>query len=217
MRLESLRPTHLRPHGLGVELEGLALADLHPPQEVVEAYHQVTMAMEKRDERVNQAQRDAMTSEREQEAKSLAITRKAEADALDKVRHAEAARDAFLARVRARDGLSWNQELALLGDAVREDWNDPQPDPDERLNNAIRYYQERRAEAVARQQALTDFRLYWEALASALSDREKVVIDAENVPGRRHLWLIPGDAMPFPWPGMFGPGMMPPRDSREGP
>ena len=52
------------PHGLGVDLEGLSLADLHPPQEVVESYHEVTTAMEKRDELINQAQRDALSNER---------------------------------------------------------------------------------------------------------------------------------------------------------
>ena len=57
---------------------------------------------------------------------------------------------------------------------------------------------------------LTDFRLYWEALASALAGRDKVVIDAENVPGRRRLWLTP--LQPFPFPAA-----MTPRDPREGP
>ena len=204
------------PHGLGVELEGLSLADLHPPQEVVEAYHQVTMAMEKRDERINQAQRDALTAEREQEARSLATVRKAEADALDKVRRAEAMRDAVTARVRARKALAWDQEWALLRDAVLQDWNDPRPDDEERARDAARHYKERRAEAVTRQAALTDFRLYWEALASALSEREKVVIDAENVPGRRHLWLMPSEGFPFPWPAMMTP-RAPLREEREGP
>ena len=51
------------------------------------------------------------------------------------------------------------------------------------------------------QAALTDFRLYWEALATALTDRDKVIIDAENVPGRRHLWLMPRMPM-FRVPGM---------------
>lgn len=174
------------------------------------------MAMEKRDERINQATAEALSREREQEAKSLETTRKAEADALDKVRRAEATRDAVTARVRARDVLSWDQEWALFRDAVLEAWDDRRPDEDERLRDAIRHYQERRDEAVARQKALTDFRLYWEALATALSDREKVVIDAEDVPGRRHLWLTPADGLPFAWPGMFGPGAAP-RDSREGP
>jgi Cu+-exporting ATPase len=201
------------PHGLGVELVGLSLADLHPPQEVVESYHQVTMAMEKRDELVNQAQRDALSNERQQEAKSLETTRKAEAEKIDKVRRAEAMRDAVKARVRGRSALGADQEWELLRDALREAWNDSPPDAEERIRKAARHYKERRAEAVTMHAALTDFRLYWEALASALSDREKVVIDAENVPGRRHLWLMPGDAMPYPWPGMFGPA----NGQREGP
>ena len=33
------------------------------------------------------------------------------------------------------------------------------------------------------QAALTDFRLYWDALARALAGREKVIIDADKVPG----------------------------------
>ena len=170
---------------LGVRLEGLSLADLHPPQEVVEAYHQVTTAMEKRDERVNQATSEALSQERKQEANSLQTVRKAEAAALDEVRRAEAARDAVTARITARKALAWDQEWDLLRGAVVEAWNEQNSD------NAERHYRERRADAVARQVALTDFRLYWEALARALTDREKVIIDADNVPGRRHLWLTP--------------------------
>ena len=198
--------------GLGVRLEGVSLADLHPPQEVVGAYHQVTMAMEKSDERVNQATADALGRERAEEANKTAAIRKAEAEALDKVRRAEATRDAVLARVQARKALAWDQEWALFRDAVQEAWNDPLPDEDERLRRAERHYTERRSEAVARQALLTDFRLYWEALASALADREKVVIDAENVPGRRRLWLTPLQPFPFAWPA--GPA---PVESREGP
>jgi P-type Cu+ transporter len=170
---------------LGVRLEGLSLADLHPPQEVVEAYHQVTTAMEKRDERVNQAASEALSQERKQEANSLQTVRRAEAAALDKVRRVEASRDAVTARVHARKALAWDQEWDLLRGALLEAWNDPLPD------EAERRYRERRADAVARQAVLTDFRLYWEALATALTDREKVIIDADNVPGRRHLWLTP--------------------------
>ena len=99
---------------LGVRLEGLSLTDLHPPQEVVEAYHQVTTAMEKRDERVNQATSAALSRERKQEAESLQTVRVAEAAALEKVRRAEAMRDAVTARVRARKALAWDQEWDLL-------------------------------------------------------------------------------------------------------
>jgi len=151
----------------------------------VEAYHQVTTAMEKRDERVNQATSEALSRERKQEAESLQTVRKAEAAALDKVRRAEAARDAVTARVCARRGLAWDQEWDLLRGAILEALND---EPAEEVE---RHYRERRADAVTRQVVLTDFRLYWEALSSALTDREKVIIDADSVPGRRHLWLTP--------------------------
>ena len=113
----------------------------------------------------------------------------AEAAALDKVRRAEAMRDAVTARVHARKALTWDQEWDLLRGALLEALNSPYSD------EAERHYRERRANAMARQAVLTDFRLYWQALSSALSDREKVIIDAENVPGRRHLWLTP-----FPLP-----------------
>jgi Cu+-exporting ATPase len=174
---------------LGVRLEGLSVADLHPPQEVVEAYHQVTTAMEKRDERVNQATSEALSRERKQESESLQTVRRAEAAVLDKVRRAKATRDAVTARIGARRALAWNQEWDLLRSAALETWRDA---PAEEVE---RHYRERRAAAVGRQAMLTDFRLYWEALSSALMDREKVIIDAENVPGRRHLWLTP-----FPLP-----------------
>jgi Cu+-exporting ATPase len=202
------------PHGLGVRLEGLSLADLHPPQEVVEAYHQVTMAMEERDQKINKAQAEALAQEREQEAKSLQTVRQAEAARFEKVKRAEAQRDAVAARVRARTQLGWDQEWALARDACLEILADPRTD-DEAPGEAARRYRDRRAEAVARQAALTDFRLYWEALASALADRDKVVVDADNVPGRRHLWLTPFEPFPFPFPAMGAPGQ--PRDPREGP
>lgn len=42
----------------------------------------------------------------------------------------------------------------------------------------------------------------------ALAGRDKVVIDAENVPGRRRLWLTPLQPFPFPAAAM---------NPREGP
>jgi Cu+-exporting ATPase len=205
---------------LGVRLEGLSLADLHPPQEVVEAYHQVTMAMEERDRLVNKAEAEALEREREQEAKSLQTVRRAEAEALEKVRKAEARRDAVAARVRARTSLAWDQEWPLFRDAALEILADPRPAGGDHHHDAEQHYRERRAAAMARQAALTDFRLYWDALASALTGREKVIIDAENVPGRRHLWLTPFEPLPFPFPGMGPPErstLTQPRDPREGP
>ena len=61
-----------------------------------------------------------------------------------------------------------------------------------------------------KQQAdLTDFRLYWEMLATTLAGREKVIIDAEQVPGRRHLFLMPLEPFRMMLPAM------PPRRGEE--
>ena len=124
--------------GLGVRLEGVSLADLHPPQEVVEAYHQVTMAMEKSDERVNQATADALGRERDGGG---------EKDGDDPQgggggpgQGAAGGGDA-----RRRDGAGPRPQgvgvgpgRALLRDAVLEAWNDPLPDEDERARRAAR-------------------------------------------------------------------------------
>ena len=104
------------------------------------------MAMEKRDERVNQATSEALSRERKQEAESLQTVRKAEAAALDKVRRAEAARDAVTARVRARKALAWDQEWDLLRGAVLEIWNDAPA-----TNVTERHYGNAGPNAVARQ------------------------------------------------------------------
>ena len=51
---------------------------------------------------------------------------------------------------------------------------------------------------LAPQAVLTDFRLYWERLGDALAGRDKIIIDADKVPGRRHLWLAPFDPPRLP-------------------
>jgi regulator of protease activity HflC (stomatin/prohibitin superfamily) len=195
------------PRGLGLRIEGLALHDLHPPQEVVEAYHEVSKAMETRDRRVNLAAAAALARERVQQGDSLRLKRQAAAEAEAKVLLAEAHRDAFHARQASRTQLSLAEEASLLLDAVNDLAAGRSPE------TTARDYRRRRAEAQARQAQVNDFRLYWDALAAALTGREKVVVDADKVPGRRHLWLVPLDWLrgPAPLPAM------PERDRRGAP
>jgi Cu+-exporting ATPase len=176
------------PHGLGVTIDGVALHDVHPPQEVVPAYHDVTRAMEKRDQAVNEARAAALARERKQEADSLKIVRDAEAGKFAKVESAGAQQAAFLARYEARKRLPLKEEGRLLLGALDATLRDKPPEVVERD------YLESRAEAQKQQAALSDFRMYWETLAAALNGREKVIIDAEKVPGRRHLFLVPLDS-----------------------
>jgi Cu+-exporting ATPase len=171
--------------GLGVRLEGLSLHDLHPPQEVVLAYHKVTEAMEARDERVNLARATALAAEREQLAKSRQTVLQAEAAKEQTVRLAEARLEEFRARYRARTELPAAVEMRLAGDTAWAVANG------QVSAIAIEDYRQRRGELLAMQAALTDFRLYWQRLGDALAGREKVIVDADKIPGRRHLWLAP--------------------------
>src|SRR5262249_58861548 len=49
----------LDPGGMGVAVEGLTVHDLHPPAEVVSAYHDVARAIQVRDQQVNKAEAQA--------------------------------------------------------------------------------------------------------------------------------------------------------------
>jgi regulator of protease activity HflC (stomatin/prohibitin superfamily) len=188
---------------LGIRLEGVSLHDLHPPREVVQAYHEVTRAMERRDREVNQARADRTRRVRDQEAKSLEVIRLAEAERYEKVRLAAARKAEFLLRERARARLSWRDEAELFWQAVGE-LERGRPAREVRAE-----YQEARRERVARQVALTDFRAYWDAMTQALAGRPKVLVDTDRLPGRRSLWLAPFEPPTMPAVG--------PRGRRTGP
>ena len=197
------RSRELGTDGLGIHVEGFSLHDLHPPTEVVESYHTVTKAMEERDQRVNEAQARVLREERDQEALGLQTVRKAEAARQEKIALAQARLDAFKARYDQRSRLTLDDEKRLLTDALVLLSRGRNP------LSVASDYQQRRREALARQEALTDFRLYWDMLASALTGRDKVILDAENVPGRRHLWMIPFD------PPRLPPSTLPPRRGED--
>jgi Cu+-exporting ATPase len=180
--------------GMGIELEGLALHDLHPPQEVVNAYHDVTRAMEQRDRRINDAEAERLRQERAQMAATTAEIRVAQAARVQTVQMAQAQQAAFLARHQARSTLPWREEWRLFCQAGQGVLRGRPP-----LVLAGDYLQ-RRKRALARQALLTDFRLYWDALAEALSQRDKIFIDADKVPGRRTLWLMPPEPFRFLMP-----------------
>ena len=117
-------------------------------------------------------------------------------------------------RYRARTQLSAAREWELLRDALAAVLSGTNSD------EVVREYQRRRGEALANQVALTDFRRYWDDIGEALAGREKIVIDADKVPGRRHLWLLPTEPFGFPFPAMAPADRGPrraPRDERSEP
>src|SRR5205823_12925552 len=75
---------------LGIQLDGFSLHDLHPPQEVVLSYYEVTRAMELRDRLVNQAQADALRSVRNADAEKTSVVLRAQAAKEEAVRQAAA-------------------------------------------------------------------------------------------------------------------------------
>ncbi len=48
------------------------------------------------------------------------------------------------------------------------------------------------------QAVLTDFRIYWDTLGSALMGRDLVLIDADNIKGQRSLFLFDPDQFRVP-------------------
>jgi regulator of protease activity HflC (stomatin/prohibitin superfamily) len=198
------RVTEYGGRGLGIDLRGLDLHDLHPPQDVVADYHKVTQAMEKHDELINQGEEKVLRDEREQQAKGLKQVREAEAESRKTVLLARASAEAFAARRAARTRLGLAEEWRLF----RTAWQ--QVGEGRPAGEAGTEYLRRRDEALARQALLTDFRLYWEALASALAGRDKILIDADKVPGRRNLWLVPFGPFGLPLPGAMPPRTQPP-------
>jgi hypothetical protein len=181
---------------------------LHPPPEVVEDYYRVTMAMEARDRQINEAQAEKLRvyedekripGTRAARMKENRILSQAEADFRQRVRQAEAARAQFLARLQSRDRLSSHDEWQLLHDAVNAVVGGQE------VAAAYRDYERRRQQRIAGQKSLTDFRLFWDALGEALAGREKVVIDSDKVPGRRHLLLFDPDQLRAPAPILVPP------------
>jgi regulator of protease activity HflC (stomatin/prohibitin superfamily) len=189
---------------LGIRLEGLSLHDVHPPQEVVEWYHAVTQAMQARDRQVNEAKAEALRATVDPAGKARTrpaalvkaqqIKRQARVGAHETVTTAEAAQAAFLARQAVRSHLSAHTEWRLLKDAFWAVWRGQPPVA------AYENYERHRQALLALQTALTDFRLYWDALAQALVGHEKVIIDADRVPGRRHLLLVDPEQFRYPFP-----------------
>jgi Cu+-exporting ATPase len=182
------------PYGLGVAFDSLSLKDLHPPGEVVQAYYDVAKAMEGHNQAINRAQASKERKLRAAEAESQRIVLRAGSARTEKIKQAEADQVTFLSRSRARKELSFPTELSLCMDAIDAVFGGESPE------QADADYRRRRQALIGLQGTLTDFRLFWEALAQALSGRDLVLIDADKVAGRRHLLLLDPDQFRVPVP-----------------
>jgi Cu+-exporting ATPase len=193
------------PEGLGVRLDSLALHDLHPPPEVVDAYHQVAVSMEKRDKRVNEASAAVIRSLAEQYGLSLQTLRKAEGQRYELENLAQARKDAFVSRARARGTLSPKWELRLLLDALAA--SDQGQDPEK----VARTWRISRQALIGQQELLTDYRLTSDAVADSVGSRDRMFLDGLSLPSWLQLWMVLGEQRRTLLPGLDGGGEMLPR------
>jgi P-type Cu+ transporter len=177
--------------GLGVKLEGITVHDLHPPQDVVAAYHAVAEAIQKRDRTVNEATAEASRVVSRAADEKVRVVAVANADAFKKVADATATRDVFDRWKAARTTLTPDEEKWANGDSAKRD----------QLLGVKRF--------------LTELRLSLEASVAALKGRDKILIDADKLPGTRKLFLLDPDLMPKTPPLAFPRGG--PADQRDPP
>ncbi len=183
------------PGGLGVRIDGLTIHDLHPPQEVVAAYHAVADAIQKRDTVVNNATSEAARTNSRANDDGLRTVRSAEAEAHRRTAEATATRDVMLGWQAARNSLTPEDDAKLnaeLEDRVKRG--------QDRAVVAAEI-QTRRQQLIAARRSLTDFRLGLAAITAVLKTRDKILIDADKLPGTRKLYLIDPDLMPRVQPG----------------
>jgi Cu+-exporting ATPase len=197
------RLAEVAPEGLGIELQGLTIHDLHPPQEVVKSYHEVAEAIQRRDKTINEAEADATRTKRRAEEEALRTVRQAEADATRKIAEATAARDAFLAWAKARSTLPPEEEAKLAAElqsrvAAGQD-----------RAAVTKELDDRRQALLASRRFLTDLRLSLDAVVQVLRGRDKILIDAADIPGKRHLLLMDPETPRLP------PNVLTPRGPAE--
>ena len=172
-----IRLHDLAPEGIGVALDGLTVHDLHPPAEVVAAYHDVARAIQARDQQVNRAEAQATQLRAQAAEEALRELADGEAAAAERLESAKAGRDAFLV---------WHKLRSELPPGETSQY------PDEASRQA----------ALERRKRLTESRLAWEVLVEVLRGRDKVIVDADAPKGRRHLYLVDPE---FLKPTLIGP------------
>ena len=191
-RMFAVRLNSAAPDGLGIRIGGLTIHDLHPPTDVVASYHAVAEAIQKRDKAKLDAEAEAsrMVSRAEDDARKQ--LGQANSDAQQKLAEATALRDVFLAWHNTRNMLTPDEEKLVANDAAK------------------------REQTLMARRSLTDLRLTLDALASVLRTRNKILVDADKLPGMRKLFLIDPDLMPkAPLPLAFPRGTNP--DQRDQP
>jgi hypothetical protein len=164
-----LRQRVAETHPLGISLQSITLQDLHPPQEVVEAYYAVTRALSQKDRLVGEARRERETTISLEEVARHRLLAVAQGEFHAATARTEAERDAFLS-------LAGTQRAAWLHGLVL-----PIPGAAEPLSTLVMLWNvERAGDRLALPRQLTEFRLQMEAAEQVLAGRAKVLHDPQT-------------------------------------
>jgi len=189
--------------GLGMRLDGLTIHDLHPPQDVVAAYHAVADAIQKKEKTINEAATEASRVRARAVEEATRVVTAAEAEQHRKVKEAEAARDVIVFWQTMRTTLPPEEEAKLTAEI------ETRVTAGQDRAVASKEIADRRQRMIDARRFLTDFRLGLDATTAALRTRDKILIDADKLPGTRKLFLMDPDLFPRTPPLAF------PRDQRE--
>ncbi len=190
------------PDGTGIAVDGLALHDLHPPPEVVGSYHAVAKAIQERDRVVNEAEADSLRLRRRAQEEADLTLKRAEAEAHARREAALADREAFLAWHAVRSRLLPEEDAAMAAEREQRVRKGESP------GVVDKELADRREHMLAERRFLIENRLTVQAVVDVLRQRDKVLIDSDQAPGRRHLFLVEPDLLRMP-------SFLPPRPDKE--
>jgi regulator of protease activity HflC (stomatin/prohibitin superfamily) len=194
---------------LGIQIDGLALVDLHPPVDTVRSFHDVARAEQFREKQIQDAEATAIYTVRRSEANALRIVNQAKSESLDKISQAMVNRDFFLAWHRARTELPLKARSTLIFESALLTLFGGK----EMAANAYTEYQRRYREEMDIHRFLIDTRLILAVVAQSLKGRPKILIDADKVKIRRHILRVDPDLLRLPVPA-FPPDRLPNRSTR---
>jgi Cu+-exporting ATPase len=174
----------LVPGGPGIALDGFTLHDLHPPPEVVSSYHAVAKAIQERDRLINDAAGDAIRTRRRAEEEALRVVSRSHSVKHQQIADAKALADAFLAWHRVRMQLTEEEEAALAAE------RDRRVKAGENAMSVEMDLNERRQRILGERRFFIESRLATRAVVDVFRLRDKVLVDAADVPGKRQLFLL---------------------------
>lgn len=118
LRRVRVRCESITSDGLGIEIDGISILDLHPPGDVVESYYEVAKAMERHDQLIQEANEKALRQKSKADAEVARILAQAHAAKAEKIQEAKKDRHRFEAQYQPRKLQPGVVDFHLYWDAV---------------------------------------------------------------------------------------------------